>query len=163
MKGWKDYEAFNIRDGSAGSWRYLSMLYLSYFPFPCPFCFNCPFFWGRLLSSSLVYCFVFVFRIPFNLLKGLIVTFFFRFLFLLFWTCSWLHASFEQCLMKWKGKIGTCFCEFLKKDWLMGCLIILVCERGEEMFEFRAMACVCWSFGVPTDGGQPRGLLSSGT
>lgn len=33
-------------------------------------------FWGRLfLSRSLVYCFVFCFKIPFNLLKGLIVTF----------------------------------------------------------------------------------------
>lgn len=35
-------------------------------------------------------------------------------------------------------------------------------DRGEEMLEFRAMACMRWAVGVSTCGGLPGGLLPSG-
>lgn len=36
-------------------------------------------------------------------------------------------------------------------------------DRGEEMFEFGVMACLRWTTRVPTNCGEPRGLLPSGS
>ena len=36
-------------------------------------------------------------------------------------------------------------------------------DRGEEMFEFRVVACLCWTTGVPTNCGEQSGLYTSGS
>lgn len=57
----------------------------------------------------------------------------------------------------------TCLQIRLIEMCLLNWLLIVGSGRGEEMLELGAMACLCWPSGVPAIGGQPCGLLPSGS